>query len=123
MTSHCAPFAAPTAVSLTRVAWFATIAGLSGSLVSIGLARFVYTPLIPPLIAAHWFSAAEAVALGAANFVGYRAAKPASSNGGFRGPGHDPGTIQRLAIMGALCYVAPRHPQPQAGPRSRSSAG
>jgi MFS family permease len=73
MTSHCAPSPAPAAVPLTRAAWFATIAGLSGSLVSIGLARFVYTPLIPPLIAAHWFSAADAVTLGAANFVGYLA--------------------------------------------------
>ena len=73
MTSHCAPCPASAAVPLTRAAWFATIAGLSGSLVSIGLARFVYAPLIPPLIAADWFSAADAVTLGVANFVGYLA--------------------------------------------------
>jgi predicted MFS family arabinose efflux permease len=58
---------------LGRTEWFATIAGLSGSLVGIGLARFAYTPLIPPLIEAHWFSAADVVALGAANFAGYLA--------------------------------------------------
>jgi predicted MFS family arabinose efflux permease len=58
---------------LDRAAWFATIAGLCGSLVAVGLARFGYTPLIPPLIAAHWFSAGDVVTLGAANFAGYLA--------------------------------------------------
>ena len=58
-------------VRLNRAAWFATVAGMCGSLVSIGLARFAYTPLIPPLIQAHWFSPANAVSLGAANFAGY----------------------------------------------------
>ncbi len=60
-------------VRLNRAAWFATVAGMCGSLVSIGLARFAYTPLIPPLIQAHWFSPANAVSLGAANFAGYLA--------------------------------------------------
>ncbi len=50
---------------------FATIAGLCGSFVAIGLARFAYTPLIPSLIQAHWFTASQAVTLGAANFAGY----------------------------------------------------
>jgi len=51
----------------------AAFAGLSASLVAIGLARFAYTPLIPALIQAHWFSAADTVTLGAANFAGYLA--------------------------------------------------
>ncbi|GGY37517.1 MFS transporter [Pseudoduganella albidiflava] len=38
---------------------------------AIGLARFAYTPLIPPLIEAHWFGASDVVYLGAANFAGY----------------------------------------------------
>jgi predicted MFS family arabinose efflux permease len=58
---------------LSAAAWYATIAGLCGSLVAIGLARFAYTPLIPPLIGAHWFSAGDTVTLGAANFAGYLA--------------------------------------------------
>jgi predicted MFS family arabinose efflux permease len=58
-------------LSLDRSAWFATIAGLCGSLVAIGLARFAYTPLIPSLIEARWFSAGDTVTLGAANFAGY----------------------------------------------------
>src|SRR5437879_13737536 len=60
-------------VRLNRAAWFATVAGMCGSLVSIGLASFAYTPLIPPLIQAHWFSPANAVSLGGANFVAYLA--------------------------------------------------
>lgn len=57
--------------SLDARALFATFAGLSGSLVAIGLARFAYTPLIPSLIQAHWFTSSQAVTLGAANFAGY----------------------------------------------------
>ena len=49
----------------------ATLAGLAACLVGIGLARFAYTPLIPALIDAGWFSPAEAAYLGAANLVGY----------------------------------------------------
>ncbi|HEX5454829.1 MAG TPA: YbfB/YjiJ family MFS transporter [Stellaceae bacterium] len=51
----------------------ATIAALAASLVGVGLARFGYTPLIPVLIAAGWFSPAAAVYLGAANLAGYLA--------------------------------------------------
>ena len=50
-----------------------TLAGLCAVLVGIGLARFAYTPLIPALIAAQWFTAAEAAYLGAANLAGYLA--------------------------------------------------
>ncbi|MFZ3279803.1 YbfB/YjiJ family MFS transporter [Pseudomonas sp.] len=51
--------------------WLPIFAGLCASLVSIGLARFAYTPLIPSLIEARWFSANDVVYLGAANLVGY----------------------------------------------------
>jgi predicted MFS family arabinose efflux permease len=51
----------------------ATLAGLCAVLVGIGLARFAYTPLIPALIDAQWFTAAEAAYLGAANLAGYLA--------------------------------------------------
>ncbi len=52
-------------------AWLATLAGFCASLVAIGLARFAYTPLIPPLIQAHWFTSSQVITLGAANFAGY----------------------------------------------------
>ena len=63
---------APTLQDTPHVAaWRMVLAGLSASLVGIGLARFAYTPLIPPLIQAHWFAASDVVSLGAANLAGY----------------------------------------------------
>ncbi|HXZ01494.1 MAG TPA: YbfB/YjiJ family MFS transporter [Stellaceae bacterium] len=54
-------------------AWRATLSGCCASLVGVGLGRFAYSPLIPPLIAANWFSPSDAAYLGAANLVGYLA--------------------------------------------------
>ncbi len=54
-------------------AWRFATAGLCASLVGLGLARFAYTPLIPALIGAKWFSPADVVYLGAANLAGYLA--------------------------------------------------
>jgi len=53
--------------------WRATLAGLSASLVGLGLARFAYTPLLPAIVDAHWFDAADAAWLAAANLSGYLA--------------------------------------------------
>jgi predicted MFS family arabinose efflux permease len=53
--------------------WRATLSGVCANLVGIGLARFAYTPLIPALILAGWFSPAQAAYLGAANLAGYLA--------------------------------------------------
>lgn len=53
--------------------WLPIFAGFCASLVSVGLARFAYTPLIPALIHAHWFSAGDVVYLSAANLIGYLA--------------------------------------------------
>jgi len=57
----------------SQTTWRYAMAGLSASLVGLGLARFSYTPLIPALIAAKWFSASDVVYLGAANLAGYLA--------------------------------------------------
>jgi predicted MFS family arabinose efflux permease len=51
--------------------WGPIFAGLCASLIGIGLARFGYTPLLPALIQAHWFSTSDAVYLSAANLAGY----------------------------------------------------
>lgn len=51
--------------------WRPVLAGLCANLVGVGLARFAYTPLIPALIAAQWFSPSATVYLGAANLAGY----------------------------------------------------
>ena len=52
-------------------ALWGTAAAFGGCLVGIGLGRFAYTPLIPALIAADWFSPGQAAYLGAANLAGY----------------------------------------------------
>ncbi|MFJ2983883.1 MULTISPECIES: YbfB/YjiJ family MFS transporter [unclassified Pseudomonas] len=57
--------------SRQRAPWLPIWAGLCASLVGIGLARFAYTPLIPALIDAHWFTGSAVVYLGAANLAGY----------------------------------------------------
>ena len=54
-----------------KAVWSYIFAGFCASLIGIGLARFAYTPLLPVLIQAHWFSASDVVYLGAANLVGY----------------------------------------------------
>ena len=54
-------------------AWRGTLAGVCATLVGIGLARFAYTPLIPPLITEGWFAPSQAAYLGAANLAGYLA--------------------------------------------------
>ncbi len=51
--------------------WPALLAGVMATLAGVGLARFAYTPLIPVVIQAQWFSASEAAYLGAANLLGY----------------------------------------------------
>jgi predicted MFS family arabinose efflux permease len=61
---------APLAASRSQM-WRHIFAGLCASFVSIGLARFAYTPLLPSLIQAHWFAASDVVYLGAANLAGY----------------------------------------------------
>jgi predicted MFS family arabinose efflux permease len=53
------------------LAWRFILAGLCASLVSIGLARFAFTPLIPELIHNQWFSTSSVIYLGAANLAGY----------------------------------------------------
>ncbi|MFJ4985292.1 YbfB/YjiJ family MFS transporter [Streptomyces sp. NPDC088732] len=51
--------------------WRAIAAGASASFVGIGLARFAYTPLLPEIVNAHWFSPSAVAYLGSANLAGY----------------------------------------------------
>lgn len=51
--------------------WRVAGGGLAATFIGNGLGRFAYTPLIPVLIAAGWFSPAEASYLAAANLAGY----------------------------------------------------
>lgn len=69
MPSHPTPLP-PSRIDRLLV-WRYIFAGLCASLVSIGLARFAFTPLIPELIQAQWFSASNVTYLAAANLAGY----------------------------------------------------
>jgi predicted MFS family arabinose efflux permease len=51
--------------------WLGVGACLCTTILGLGLARFAYTPMIPALVGAHWFTASQAVYLGAANLAGY----------------------------------------------------
>jgi predicted MFS family arabinose efflux permease len=82
----------------------AILAGLCASLVGIGLARFAYTPLIPPLIDAHWFAARDVVFLGAANLLGYLAGalagRPLAARIGARR------VLQAMMALASLAFFA-----------------
>src|SRR5260370_8476668 len=82
-------------------AWQFAAAGLCASLVGLGLARFAYTPLIPALIAAKWFSPADAIYLGAANLAGYLAGALVARQLGARA-----GAIGTLRAMTALAPLS-----------------
>jgi len=79
-------------------------AALCASLVGIGLARFAYTPLIPPLIEAQWFAANDVMYLGAANLVGYLAGalggRPVAGRLGARP------ALQWMMALAALAFFA-----------------
>ena len=84
--------------------WLSALAGLCASLVGLGLARFAYTPLIPALIAAKWFSPSDAVYLGAANLAGYLAgaliARELSARAG------SVRALRAMMLLAALCCFA-----------------
>lgn len=82
-------------------AWLFAVAGLCASLVGLGLARFAYTPLIPALIAAKWFSPADVVYLGAANLAGYLAGALLARELGARA-----GAVRMLRIMMVLASLS-----------------
>ncbi|MEJ0018334.1 MAG: YbfB/YjiJ family MFS transporter [Acetobacteraceae bacterium] len=84
--------------------WHAAVAGLSASLVGIGLGRFAYTPLIPPLIEAGWFSPSQVAFLGAANLAGYLAGALIASPLAARLP---PAAILRaMMLLASLAFFA-----------------
>lgn len=58
-------------VGLGWKAWVPVLAGLAATLLGVGLGRFVYTPLLPALVAEGWLSGPQAALLGAFNLAGY----------------------------------------------------
>ncbi|HUT48235.1 MAG TPA: YbfB/YjiJ family MFS transporter [Alphaproteobacteria bacterium] len=95
------------AVSSTGT-WQVTLSGLCAILVGIGLARFAYSPLIPALIGAGWFSAGETAYLGAANLAGYLAgallaARLADAAG-------TPTALRSTMLLAAATFIASAFP-------------
>lgn len=82
----------------------AILAGFSASMIGIGLARFAYTPLIPSLIEAGWFSADRVIYLGAANLAGYlvgaMSARPLGHRFG------NVGVLRAMMLLTALSFLA-----------------
>ncbi len=85
---------------LNRVAF----CGLLAMLVGVGVARFGYAPLVPALIAAHWFSASAAFWLGAVNLLGYFIG--AGAMRAWRGRVHTRFAIIGLMATTCLCLLA-----------------
>src|SRR5690349_14784015 len=79
-------------------------AGLIANLVGIGLARFAYTPLIPALIDAAWFSPAEAAWLGAINLAGYLAGAWIARRLAGRWPA--PTVLRAMMLLATVAFFA-----------------
>ena len=90
--------------------WRGALAALFATLVGLGLARFAFAPLVPALVAANWFSAAQAAYLGSANFAGYLAgallAQPVSAR---VAPAN---VLRAMMLLAGLSFFASAHPAP-----------
>lgn len=101
---------AAAAIRLDRADRSRALAGFSGVLIGIGLARFAFTPLIPALVLADWFGPAEAVLLGATNLAGYLAGAVAADRVARRlGPA---GVIRWSMLVAAASFAACAFPAP-----------
>ena len=109
--------------SRTPSAVWGTAAAFSACLVGIGLARFAYTPLIPALIAAEWFSPAQAAYLGAANLGGYLVGAVAARHLAARLPAARVLRGMMLLAGGTLMVLAPPTVLPQVPAARRGLAG
>jgi predicted MFS family arabinose efflux permease len=84
--------------------WRATLSGLCASFVGIGIARFAYPPLLPAIIAAHWFTAEAATYLGAANLAGYLAGAILANRIAARAPA--PLVIRTMLALAVAAFFA-----------------
>jgi predicted MFS family arabinose efflux permease len=91
-----------------RSVWWATLSGLCAILVGIGLSRFAYTPLLPALITAGWFTPAQAAYLGAANLAGYLVGALLAERITALAPAAV--LLRGMMLAAALSFVACAHP-------------
>ena len=89
---------------MSHAGWRATASALCAILVGIGLARFAYTPLIPALVEAGWFTPAQAAYLGAANLAGYLAGALAGRALAARIP--IPILLRGMMLLAAISFFA-----------------
>jgi len=90
------------------VPWRATVSAFCASLVGIGLARFAYTPLLPAIVAAHWFAPSAAAYLGAANLAGYLAGALLGRPLAARFPA--PLILRLMMVLATAAFFACAHP-------------
>lgn len=96
--------------------WRATLSGTCATLVGIGLARFAYTPLLPAIISAHWFTASVAAYLGAANLTGYLAGALLGRPLAARFPA--PILLRAMMLLATVSFLACATPFPSHGSSS-----
>ena len=77
----------------------AALGGMIAMAIGIGIGRFVYTPILPPMIAALSLSKATAGLIASANFLGYMAGALGAAQASLPGP-------QRRWLLGALALSA-----------------
>jgi predicted MFS family arabinose efflux permease len=95
---------------VSHAGWHATASALGAILVGIGLARFAYTPLIPAIVEAGWFTPAQAAYLGAANLAGYLAGALAGRALAARIP--IPILLRGMMLLAAASFFACAAPLP-----------
>ncbi len=90
--------------------WRPTGAALCATLVGIGLSRFAYTPLIPALVDAGWFTPGQAAYLDAANLVGYLMGALLTRRLAARAGA--PAVLRGMMLLASLAFLACAAPLP-----------
>lgn len=85
------------------------LAAFCATFLGVGLARFAYTPLIPAVVAADWFSPGRAAYLGAANLCGYLAGALLASRFTRTSPG---AAMRGLMALASASFFASAFPAP-----------